>query len=101
MERKEGETQRFFLHSETGIDYAEQLLAEELCRDRRGKVYWKKLRKNNHLLDCECMAAACADSEWLPSLKMLAAYLKERKNPTVQSKNTRRVINQGVDGGAI
>lgn len=79
MERKEEETQRFFLHSETGLDYAEQILAEELCRDRRGKVYWKKLRKNNHLLDCECLAAACADSEWLPSMKMLAVHLRHKK----------------------
>ena len=79
LERKEGETQQFFLHAETGIDYARQLLAEELCRDRRGKVYWKKLRRDNHMIDCECIAAACADSEWLPSLKMLAAHLRQKR----------------------
>lgn len=80
MERKEGETQRFFVHADTEIDYAQQLLAEELCRDRRGKHYWKKIRASNHLLDCECLAAACADSEWLPSLKMLAAYMRQTQS---------------------
>jgi phage terminase large subunit GpA-like protein len=79
MDRKEGETQRFLLHAETGIDYARQLLAEELVKDRRGKVHWKQIRRENHLLDCEVIAAACADSEWLPSLKMLATYMKTQK----------------------
>lgn len=77
LERKEGETQRFFLHSETGEEYARQLLAEELCRDRRGKHYWKQVRRDNHYLDCEVGAAACADREWLPSLQMMAEYLKQ------------------------
>jgi phage terminase large subunit GpA-like protein len=97
LERKEGETQRFFLHGDTGIDYAKQLLAEELCRDRRGKVYWKKIRKDNHMIDCECIAAACADSEWLPSLKMLAAWLKDKKTPGGQAHAKRRTISGGVD----
>ena len=96
LERKEEETQRFYLHAETGIDYARQLLAEELCRDRRGKTYWKKIRRDNHLLDCEVIAAACADSEWLPSLKMIAAHLKEKQNPASVSRAKRRVINEGV-----
>jgi phage terminase large subunit GpA-like protein len=77
LERKLGESQRFFLHSETGEDYAKQLLAEELCKDRRGKQYWKRIRTANHYLDCEVGAAACADREWLPSLQMLAEYLKQ------------------------
>ena len=77
LERKEGESQRFFLHAETGEDYARQLLAEELCKDRKGKQYWKRVRRDNHYLDCEVGAAACADREWLPSLQMMAEYLKQ------------------------
>ena len=73
------QSQRFFIHAETGEDYASQLLAEELAKDRRGRKYWKRIRKANHLLDAECLAAACADSSWLPSLKMLANYLKNQK----------------------
>jgi phage terminase large subunit GpA-like protein len=79
MERKEGESQRFYLHADTGVDYVKQLLAEELARDRKGKRYWKQTSRDNHLLDCEVIAAACADSEWLPSLKMLATHLQQRK----------------------
>jgi phage terminase large subunit GpA-like protein len=75
------QSQRFFLHAETGQDYASQLLAEELCKDRRGRKYWKRVRTANHLLDAECLAAACADSSWLPSLKMLAAWLKSEQEP--------------------
>ncbi|HSV27264.1 MAG TPA: terminase gpA endonuclease subunit [Sedimentisphaerales bacterium] len=88
MERKEGESQRFFLHADTGIDYARQILSEELARDRKGKTYWKQRSKDNHLLDCECLAAACADSEWLPSLKMIAKHLKERTAEARQEKPT-------------
>jgi len=89
LERKEGETQRFFLHAETGIDYARQLLAEELCRDRRGKTFWRRIRHDNHLLDCEVMAAACADGEWLPSLRMLAAYLRQQREEAKQAAEER------------
>jgi phage terminase large subunit GpA-like protein len=83
LERKEAkeetpaESQRFYIHTETGQDYVRQLLSEERRRDRRNVVSWKKVFWQNHLLDCEVIAAACADSEWLPSLKMLAAYLKQ------------------------
>jgi len=85
LERKEGESQRFFLNADTGVDYAQQLLAEELARDRRGKLYWKQKSKNNHLLDCEVIAAACADGEWLPSLKMLARHLSQKKGSQEQA----------------
>lgn len=73
------ESQRFFLHADTEKDYATQILAEQLCRDKKGRKFWKKVRRANHLLDAECLAAACADSSWLPSLRMLAAYLKQRQ----------------------
>lgn len=82
LERNEGDSQRFFLNSETGEDYARQILAEELRKDRRGKAYWKQVRRDNHLLDCEVGAAACADREWLPSLQMLVQYLLQEKAAT-------------------
>ena len=73
------QTQRFYLHAETGKDYAAQLLSEELRKDRRGKRYWKRVKTANHYLDCECLAAACADSSWLPSIRMMAAHLRRQK----------------------
>ena len=68
------ESQRFYLHSETGMDYVRQLLAEEKRRGRNNKLTWVAIRKDNHYLDCEVYAAACADREWLPNLAMLQAH---------------------------
>lgn len=73
------ESQRFFLHADTGEDYAKQILAEELRRDKKGKKKWVRVRRANHFLDCECLAAAAADGSWMPSLTMLAAYLKSQQ----------------------
>lgn len=74
------ESQRFYLNAETGVDYTKQFLAEELRRSRKGKLEWVKLRRDNHLLDCEMMAAACADSSWHPNLSGLARYVKSKGN---------------------
>lgn len=92
LSRTEGETQRFYLHSETGVDYARQILAEELRRDRHNRVEWKQVRKDNHYLDCEVIAAACADDEWMPNLKQLSHFMK--------AGNTgRRIISKGLNLG--
>jgi len=48
------------------------------------------------MIDCECIAAACADSEWLPSLKMLAVYLRQQKSSGEKSSRS-RIISRGVD----
>lgn len=77
--RKKGESQRFYLHAETGMDYARQILAEELRKDRRGRLEWKQVRRDNHLLDAEIYAAACADPEWYPSLTLLAREMQARE----------------------
>jgi len=65
-------SQPMHLHEETGNDYAEQLTAEQLVLGKGGKREWKRIRKANHLLDCECLAAACADPEWAPGLQLVA-----------------------------
>lgn len=80
LTRTEGDSQRFFLHSETGKDYAKQFLAEEKRRDRRRQVVWKQIRRDNHLLDAEVYCAACADSEWMPSVSQLARQLEMRQS---------------------
>lgn len=103
LERKDADTekgtpaesQRFYIHAETGNDYVRQLLSEERHRDRRNVVSWKKVFWQNHLLDCEVIAAACADNEWLPSLKMVAAYIKtqkERKEQTIEKNKHEQKI---------
>ena len=63
------------LHSETGMDYAKQFMAEELQKDRNGKSTWVETGAN-HLFDAEVYAAACADMSWQPGLQMVAQYLK-------------------------
>lgn len=86
MTRKGEESQRYSLNADTGIDYASQILAEELRKGRKGVAKWIRTRKDNHLLDCEVYAAACADGEWAPSLAFLA---KNERKETVQVKKTR------------
>ena len=71
----------------TGIDYARQLLGEEKRRTKNNRMEWVLVR-NNHLLDCEVDAAACADNEWLPSLKMLASYLDQKDAKKEGSEQT-------------
>jgi hypothetical protein len=63
----------------------------------KGKQWgWKQTYYQNHLLDCECIAAACADSEWLPSIQMMANYLRNKKQNTEEKPQGRRVISPGV-----
>lgn len=88
------ETQRFYVHQNTGIDYVKQLLSEE-WRLMKGKQWgWKQTYYQNHLLDCECIAAACADSEWLPSIQMMATYMKNKRNQATQEKQEDRTASQ-------
>lgn len=86
LTRKDADSQRYYLHAETGMDYAKQFLAEEKRRNRRHKVEWVQIRADNHLLDCEVYAAACADSEWMPSLMMVADNLANLSKKPVQKK---------------
>jgi len=97
LSRGEDESQRFFLHNETGIDYARQLLAEEKRRTRRGKIEWRRIRKDNHLLDCEVYAAACADPEWLPSLQMLASYMKKQNEAKAMNRDSKLNLDQQAE----
>jgi len=92
------ETQRYYVHRDIGIDYVRQLLAEEYRMVKGKKYEWKQTYYQNHLLDCEVIAAACADSEWLPSIQMLAAYFRNQQNPTATAGKTgRRILNPGVN----
>jgi phage terminase large subunit GpA-like protein len=91
------EKQRFYVHQGVGIDYVKQLLSEEYRMTKGKKWEWKKVYYQNHLLDCEVYSAACADAEWIPSLQMMAQYLKNQRNPATAQKAGRRVISAGVD----
>ena len=53
-----------YLHSETNRHYAKQILAEEKRLNDKGVEEWVQTRRDNHLLDCECLAMIVADPEW-------------------------------------
>ena len=53
-----------YLHKDTGEDYARQITAEEKRRDKKGNEEWVQIRRDNHLLDCECGAQIVVDPEW-------------------------------------
>jgi phage terminase large subunit GpA-like protein len=75
LTRKGEESQRFYLDADTDTDYVKQFLAERPVSTKKGTI-WEG-RGANHLLDCEVLAAACADAQWVPSLTMLAPKMKE------------------------
>ena len=79
MGEEPAQSQRFYVHADVGLDYVKQLLSEEWRMGKAKKHEWKQIYYQNHLLDCEVIAAACADAEWLPSLQMLATYLRHNK----------------------
>lgn len=87
-------TQPMHLHGQAGADYADQVSAEELVLVK-GKPVWKQVRRDNHLLDCEVLAAACAAAEWMPSLQLLARGMGaqppvERRERREKPEKTRR-----------
>jgi terminase, large subunit len=86
LSRAEDKTQYMSLNADAGIDYARQILAERKEKDRSGKSEWVQIRRDNHLLDCENIAAACADPEWAPSLTFIAKKQKARKRPVSSKK---------------
>ena len=99
MERRKGESQRFTLHNETGLDFARQILAEELRRDRRGRQRWVQVRGDNHLLDCVVIAMACADNQWTPALAMIASQgegIRDRRSE-VGGRTSPEAVNPVVD----
>ncbi|MHC1745338.1 MAG: terminase gpA endonuclease subunit [Syntrophobacteraceae bacterium] len=53
-----------YLHSAVDHVYFRQILAEEKRVDRKGFEQWVRVRKENHLLDCEIGNLALADPEW-------------------------------------
>ena len=91
LSRGPEESQQMTLNADTGLDYARQILAEEKQKDRKGRVKWESIRRDNHFLDCEVYAAACADPEWTPSLTWLAgnqSNTKQQKGPESSKTNT-------------
>lgn len=72
--------QSFYLHSETDMDYARQITAEEKRRNKKGQVEWHQTRTDNHYLDCEVYCAAAADVEFMGGLRILPDRAKPKEH---------------------
>jgi len=61
---RSGDPGAWYLHAETGLEYAKQLTAEVVVekKDTRGRPVrvWKQIRPENHWLDCEVYQLAMA-----------------------------------------
>jgi excisionase family DNA binding protein len=80
------------------VQYAKQFLAEEKRRDKKSKkVKWQQIGgRDNHLLDCEVYAAACAESSWTPSIRYLAK-IEETKKTETKSKSATKPEPQATE----
>lgn len=68
----DADPQPMFLHTDTGSDYARQILAEEKIRAKNGRMVYLRRHRDNHYLDCEYYATACADFQWMGGVKILS-----------------------------
>lgn len=89
-----------WLHSETGADYAKQIMAEELRINQKGLQEWVRVKPDNHYLDCECVAMAVADPEWIGGGVNILARVKDTETVKRQAAATRRrVLDEREHGG--
>ena len=63
-----------YLPEDIAEEYARQIMAEEKRRDRHGREEWHRIRKDNHLLDCEMMQMAAVDPELFGGLTSLGRW---------------------------
>ena len=62
---RSGQTGGAWLHSETGLDYASQIAAEQKQDDGKGRERWVQVgNRDNHYIDCEYISCLLADWEW-------------------------------------
>ena len=87
---KDKQTGGMYLHNHTGSDFAQQILAEEKRRTRKG-IEWVKIKRDNHYLDCCTMALACAGSELYGGVSILRPKSQQqetnRDKPSIIKRN--------------
>jgi len=91
-----------YLHLETRDDYARQILAEEKRLNDKGLQEWVRVNPNNHFLDVECLAAACADPEWPGGgvhilARMIEIEAQKRSTSTGRAKDGERERGGGYE----
>jgi phage terminase large subunit GpA-like protein len=83
-----------YLHKETGLDYAKQILAEEKILNEKGLPEWVRVKPDNHLLDCEVGAMAAAEPGFrgggINILDIGAAELERKIKAHIERKKAAR-----------
>lgn len=89
--------QPLHFHAETDGDFFNQLLAEEKRRNKNMEWEWVKTRKDNHYLDCCCIAHACADPQWSGGIGIVQrqANPKRAKPPIPQESGGSWIGSRG------
>ncbi len=89
MQIKAGDSGVVYLHSETDMDYAKQIIAEEKRRNKDGRYKWVHFRGQNHYLDAEVYAACIVDPVCYGGLRVIrdkSTEQEQQKPKVVQSK---------------
>lgn len=85
-----------YLHSDTGDDYAAQILAEEKRIDQKTRIAeWVRVKKDNHLLDAEVLAISLAHPQWIGGGVNIVA--PRRMQQAAERANGYRVVSRGVE----
>lgn len=97
LTRGQNDTQRILFDADTDNNFVRELLAEERHIKRNRQVEWRRVRAENHYLDCTIYAMAAADAEWHPSLKIMSQRLKDIREGRIPQKQQRRILSRGVE----
>jgi len=88
-----------YLHKDTRVDYAAQILAEEKQINDRGIEEWvNPHRRDNHLFDAEILAAACVEMEFPGGGLRLVAEAARRQREQEPQKKPNAVRSKWMEG---
>jgi phage terminase large subunit GpA-like protein len=89
-----------YLHADVGVDYAKQIMAEELRINQKGLQEWVRVNPSNHLLDAELLAMAVADPEWPGGGVNILSIVKDKETEKRRAAAVRsRVLEEREPGG--
>lgn len=94
MQIKDGDPGAAYLHSETGMDYAKQITAEEKKRGLDGRYKWSHVRGENHYLDAEVYCSCLVDPVCYGGLGVVA-------DTSEKDKSKRRVRSAGIESNWV
>ena len=84
LQIKDGDAGAIYLHSETGADYARQIVSEEKRRDKNGVYRWEHVRGQNHYFDAEVYCSCLVDSACYGGL---AVFSGKKQKPKKQKSS--------------